>query len=92
MNQASLYRSLSNNGNIYHYYSANKNEGLPKHEHDASHLIICTSGSCLIRKENKELILDNNSKPINLVANEWHEIESLEENTEFITVFKIQSL
>ena len=39
--------------NVYH---ANKGEGLPKHEHVYSHVTFCTSGSVIIRKENKELL------------------------------------
>mgnify|MGYP003340362085 CR=1 FL=1 len=54
--------------NVYH---ANKGEGLPKHEHAYSHLTICHSGSCIVRKEGKEMIFDKETKPINLVENEW---------------------
>ena len=53
--------------NIYH---ANKGEGLPKHEHNYSHLTICHSGSCIVRKEGKEMTFDKETKPINLVENE----------------------
>ena len=72
------------NLNIYH---ANKGEGLPKHIHDYSHLTMCHSGSCIVRKEGKEMIFDKETKPINLVGNEWHEIEALEDNTVFVNVF-----
>ena len=70
--------------NIYH---ANKGEGLPKHEHTFSHASYCSAGSCIIRKENKQVIIDKFSQPVNLVANEWHEIEALEDNTVFTNVF-----
>ena len=70
--------------NIYH---ANKGEGLPKHEHTFSHASYCSSGSCVIRKANKQVIIDKFSQPVNLVANEWHEIEALEDNTVFTNVF-----
>jgi quercetin dioxygenase-like cupin family protein len=70
--------------NVYH---ANKNEGLPKHSHAYSHLTICTSGSCIIRKENKELKIDKHNTPVNLLANDWHEIEALENDTVFINIF-----
>jgi len=72
--------------NIYH---ANKGEGLPKHDHSFAHATFCTAGSCVIRKENKEVIIDKMSKPINLIANEWHEIEALEDNTVFTNVFSV---
>ena len=70
--------------NIYH---ANKGQGLPKHEHLYSHATFCMSGSCMLRKEGKELKVDKFSQPVNLVANEWHEIEALEDNTVFCNVF-----
>ena len=70
--------------NVFH---ANKGEGLPRHEHLYAHATFCTSGSCLIRKEGKEVLVNKNTQPINLVANEWHEIEAVEDNTVFINVF-----
>lgn len=70
--------------NIYH---ADKGQGLPKHSHVFSHATFCTSGSCYIRKENKEIIMTKETQPINLVAAEWHEIEAAEDNTVFINVF-----
>jgi hypothetical protein len=73
--------------NIYH---ANTGEGLPKHEHAFAHATFCTAGSCVIRKEGRELVLDKNSKPVNLIAKEWHEIEALEDGTVFVNVFSEQ--
>ena len=70
--------------NIYH---ANKGEGLSKHQHIYSHATFCTAGSCYIRKEGKELLVDKNTQPINLVAAEWHEIEAAEDGTVFTNVF-----
>jgi quercetin dioxygenase-like cupin family protein len=70
--------------NVYH---ANRGQGLPRHGHAFSHLTICHAGSCVIRKENIEKIVDKNTQPINLVANEWHEIEALEDGTVFCNVF-----
>ena len=70
--------------NIYH---ANRGEGLSKHEHIYSHASYCSSGSCVIRKANKQVVIDKFSQPVNLVANEWHEIEALEDNTVFTNIF-----
>ena len=70
--------------NVFH---ANKGEGLPRHDHIYAHATFCTSGSCYIRKEGKEVLVDKNTQPINLVENEWHEIEAAEDNTVFINVF-----
>lgn len=68
-------------------FHANKGEGISRHEHTYSHATMCCSGSCIIRKENKELVMTKDTQPVNLVANEWHEIEALEDNTVFVNVF-----
>lgn len=70
--------------NVYH---ANVSEGLPRHEHLFSHLTFCHSGSCVIRKEGRAHVMDKHSQPVNLAANEWHEIEALENGTVFVNVF-----
>jgi hypothetical protein len=70
--------------NMYH---AKKGEGLPQHTHEYHHAILCTSGSLCIRKEGKEMIIDKNTQPIVLVADEWHEVEALKTNTSFIEMF-----
>ena len=70
--------------NIYH---ANVGEGLPKHDHYYSHLTMCFAGSCIIRKEGREVVITKDSQPINLAAAEWHEIEALEDGTVFVNVF-----
>jgi len=82
--------SFSYSGTTLNVYHANKGEGLPKHEHVFSHASLCTIGSVIIRKEVKELIMDKNSQPVDLPANEWHEIEALEDGTVFINVFAEQ--
>lgn len=70
--------------NVYH---ANKGEGLPRHQHLYAHLTMCHAGSIIIRKENLEVVRTKNNQPVNLVANEWHEIEALEDGTVFVNVF-----
>jgi quercetin dioxygenase-like cupin family protein len=72
------------NFNVFH---ANKGDGLPAHEHMYAHATFCTSGSCVVRKEGKEVIFTKYTQPANLKANEWHEIEALEDGTVFINVF-----
>ena len=69
--------------NIYH---ANKGEGLPKHEHEFAHSTMCHSGSCIVRKKNKEFIINKEHTPVNLKEKEWHEIEALEDNTVFVNI------
>lgn len=70
--------------NVYH---ANKGQGLPKHDHKHSHATVCHSGSCKVRVEGKELIMDKHTQPVNLLGNKWHEIEALEDGTVFVNVF-----
>lgn len=70
-----------------HIYHANKGEGLPKHEHLYNHATVCHSGSCVIRVEDKELVMTKETQPVNLTANKWHEIEALEDGTVFVNVF-----
>ena len=70
--------------NVYH---ANKNEGLPTHGHEYSHALLCNAGSCLVSLEGRNYTINKDSKPLNLPAGEWHEIEALENETVFVTVF-----
>jgi quercetin dioxygenase-like cupin family protein len=68
-------------------YHADKGEGLIKHSHEYSHASVCHSGSIIIRKEGKELVMTKDTQPVNLKAGEWHEIEALEDGTVFVNVF-----
>jgi len=70
--------------NVYHCY---KGQGLPRHEHAYAHLTMCHAGSCIVRKEGRELVMTKNTQPVNLTASEWHEIEALEDDTVFVNVF-----
>ena len=71
--------------NVYH---ADKGEGLPKHEHIYSHATVCHSGKCLVSLESRSYVIDKNSQPLNLPANEWHEIKALEDGTVFVNIFE----
>jgi quercetin dioxygenase-like cupin family protein len=70
--------------NVYH---ANKGEGLPKHQHTYSHASICNAGSCLVSLKGRSYTINKNSQPLNLPADEWHEIEALEDGTVFVNIF-----
>ena len=74
-------------GTTINVFCADKGQGLPRHEHTYAHATFCTSGSCVIRKEGKEVIFAKTTQPANLKAGEWHEIEALEDGTVFINVF-----
>lgn len=68
-------------------YHVNKGEGLSRHEHTYAHATMCCAGSLIVRKQGIEKVLTKESKPVNLVANEWHELEAAEDGTVFINVF-----
>lgn len=87
MKPAPLKHKVTYDGVTLHVYHADKGFGLPKHEHTYSHLTMCHAGSCAIRKEGKEVVLTKNDRPVNLIANGWHEIEALEDGTVFVNVF-----
>lgn len=87
MNNINPRFSVNYDGTTVNVYHANKGEGLVQHQHLFSHLTMCHSGCCVIRKEGKELTMTKDTQPVNLVANEWHEIEALEDDTVFVNVF-----
>jgi quercetin dioxygenase-like cupin family protein len=87
MIQAGVKHTFNYEGVTVNIYHVNKGEGLPKHNHVFSHATICHAGSIIISKENKELVMTKDTKPVNLVAGEWHEIEAAEDGTVFVNVF-----
>lgn len=87
MNTVESKFSVIQDGTTLNVYHPNKGEGLPKHEHVYSHLTMCHSGSIIVRKEDRELVMTKDTQPVNLVAGEWHEIEALEDGTVFVNVF-----
>lgn len=89
MIDAKVVHQVSTDGVALHVYHANKGEGLPRHEHGYSHLTMCHAGSCILRKEGRELVMTKDTQPVNLVGNEWHEIEALEDGTVFVNVFVV---
>ena len=70
--------------NVYH---ADKGQGLPRHHHNFAHLTMVHAGAVLVTKEGKSLTMTKDTQPVNLVANEWHELEALEDGTVFVNVF-----
>jgi len=45
------------------------------------------ASSVLVTKEGKSITMTKDTRPVNLIANEWHEIEALEQGTVFVNVF-----
>lgn len=87
MNTVTPRFTVTQDGTTLNVYHANKGEGLPRHDHLYAHLTLCHAGSIAVRKEGKEVVRTKDNQPINLVANEWHEIEALEDGTVFVNVF-----
>ena len=87
INQATLAHNFVYAGASLNVYHANKGEGIPSHSHPYTHATICHNGSCLVSLEGRSYTIDKNSQPLNLPANEWHEIEALEDGTVFVNVF-----
>ena len=79
--------SVTQDGVTLNVYHADAGQGLPKHSHFYSHLTMCHAGSCVVRKEGKQLVMTKATQPVNLIAIEWHEIEALEDGTVFVNVF-----
>lgn len=79
--------TVTQDGTTLNVFHANKGEGLPRHEHAYAHLTMCHAGSIAVRKEGKEVVRTKDSQPLNLLQNEWHEIEALEDGTVFVNVF-----
>jgi quercetin dioxygenase-like cupin family protein len=87
MNMVSPRFTVTQDGTTMNVYHALKGEGLPKHEHVYSHLTMCHAGSIKVSNERRNIVMTKDTQPVNLVANEWHEIEALEDGTIFVNVF-----
>lgn len=87
MKQASPAHSFSYAGAQHNVYHVDKGEGLPFHQHEWNHATVCHTGSCLVRVKGKELVMTSISQPLDLPANEPHEIEALEDGTVFVNIF-----
>lgn len=79
--------SFTYDGAVLNVFHVSKGYGLPHHQHNYSHATICHNGSCVIRMEGKERVIDKHSGAFNLPAGQWHEIEALEDDTVFVNVF-----
>ena len=87
MINASIKHSFAYAGAQFNVFHANKGEGLAKHEHTFSHAIMCNAGSCLVSLQGRNYTMNKDSQPLDLPANQWHEIEALENETVFINIF-----
>ncbi len=81
-------RTVTYEGVVLRVHYCDKGGGLPRHAHSFSHLVMCHAGKCVVRKEKGKRVIDKYSVPLNLLPQEWHEIEALEDGTVFVSVFK----
>lgn len=84
---ASPKHTVTYDGAVMHVYHCNKGQGLPRHEHKYAHLTVCHAGVAKVSNERRSLVMTKDTQPVNLKANEWHEIEALEDGTVFVNVF-----
>jgi len=82
-----LIREFTYAGAMNRVYHTNKGQGLPSHQHENNHAVACYAGSCLVRVKGKEYTMTKVSQPLDLPANEPHEIEALEDGTVFVNIF-----
>lgn len=87
INQINFLKTFDYVNATFNVYYANKGDGLNAHSHEFNHLTACQVGSCIVRVKGKEFILTIDSQPIDLPANEPHEIEALENGTVFVNIF-----
>lgn len=71
--------------NTFHIEKAG--EGHPKHEHDYDHVTQVHVGRLLVTMAHTTFEMTKDTKPIRFPANEWHELEALEDGTIFCNVF-----
>jgi quercetin dioxygenase-like cupin family protein len=81
------YHKFEYAGAMFNVYFADKEEGLPFHQHPFNHAVTCQAGSCVIRLKGKEHIMYPKTQPVDLPANVPHEIEALENGTVFTNIF-----
>jgi quercetin dioxygenase-like cupin family protein len=79
--------NMTYGGSVVKVFHVNKGEGIAMHSHAYSHATICMAGSCKLTQEDKSVITNKDSTPVNLLAGKWHEIEALEDGTVFVNVF-----
>lgn len=84
--------SVTQDGTTINVYHADIGQGLPRHDHTFSHLVFCHAGKILITKQHVQREMDCNSRPVNLLAGEWHEIEALETGTIFVNIFSTPTI
>jgi len=64
-------------------------EGHPKHVHDYDHVTQVHSGKLLVTTPHSVFEMTKDTKPIRFPANEWHELEALEDDTVFCNIFAV---
>jgi quercetin dioxygenase-like cupin family protein len=87
MKPARIAHDVACDGSTLKVFHASAGEGLARHQHVYSHITMCHAGSIKVSNERTSIVMTKATQPVNLVANEWHEIEALEDGTVFVNVF-----
>lgn len=69
------------------FHIAKAGEGHPKHQHEYEHVTQVHSGRLLCTMAHTSFEMTKDTTPIKFPANEWHELEALEDGTVFCNVF-----
>lgn len=85
--EVQIKHQVTHDGTVLRVYHGNRGEGIRKHSHAYSHLTMCHAGSILVTKEGKSLVMTPETQPVNLTADEWHEIEVIENETVFVNIY-----
>lgn len=90
LKQATPRFAFTVNGCTINTFHVNKaGEGHPKHEHRYDHVTQVHTGRLLVTTPNVQFEMTKDTKPIVFPANEWHELEALEDGTVFCNVFAV---
>jgi quercetin dioxygenase-like cupin family protein len=82
------YSFSVNDSTINTFHVDKAGEGHPKHEHDYDHVTLVHSGRLLVTTQNNGIFeMTKDSKPLLFPANQWHELEAMEDGTVFTNVF-----
>lgn len=81
------YSFTVNGATINTFHIPKAGEGHPKHEHDFDHVTLVHAGRLLVTTPNVTFEMTKDTKPILFPANEWHELEAIEDGTVFTNVF-----
>ncbi len=76
-----------NGATINTFHIPKAGEGHPKHQHEYNHVTMVHSGRLLVTTPKVTFEMTKDTRPILFPADEWHELEAIEDGTVFTNVF-----